>query len=310
MGLVWPLRRKANAASPAKREARPDFLCIGAQRAGTTWLYENLDLLPDFWMPPRKELHYFDQLCRAKRFGPARNRDERDVRFVEGMQRLSEQSSLDLDGYAQLFQVKGTLISGDITPAYSTLTDEIIGQIARRFPELKVIFLARDPVERALSQFLMEVDLGVSRPFDITSADEVLRKLERPGVLARSYPSRIVARWRRYVPGERFRLCFFDELQQAPAALFASIVQFLGGAAPGKKILKKAKRTINVRGKRNFPDQVRSAVARFFEAELKACAAQLGGPATHWPARYGFALLMLVFSDDTIGLLANFAWTL
>jgi hypothetical protein len=38
---------------------------------------------------------------------------------------------------------------------------------------------------------------------------------------------------------------------------------------------------------------VRSRVAQFFEQELKACAAELGGPAKQWPARYGFSLLIL-----------------
>ncbi len=37
----------------------PDFLCIGAQKAGTTWLYHNLAQHPGIWMPPLKELFYF-----------------------------------------------------------------------------------------------------------------------------------------------------------------------------------------------------------------------------------------------------------
>ena len=38
----------------------PDFLCIGAQKSGTTWLYHNLKQHPQVWLPPVKELHYFD----------------------------------------------------------------------------------------------------------------------------------------------------------------------------------------------------------------------------------------------------------
>ena len=38
----------------------PTFICIGAQKAGTTWLYENLSRHPDVVMPPMKEIHYFD----------------------------------------------------------------------------------------------------------------------------------------------------------------------------------------------------------------------------------------------------------
>jgi hypothetical protein len=279
--------RRLTASQASSNGAGPDFLCIGGQRSGTGWLYENLAVHPDFWMPPRKELHYFDQLGRAKRFGPPRSRDARDVRFVEAMDALSNQPSLDLDGYARLFDVKGALISGDITPAYSTLEDEIIARIMKRFPYLKVIFLARDPVERALSQFLMEVDLGISRPFNIADVAEVIGKLQRPGVLARSHPSKIVARWRSYVPADQFRLNFFDELESAPATLFSSIVQFLGGRAPTLRARLKAKCKVNVRGKRQFPERVRLEVARFFDAELKTCSAELNGPAAHWPTRYG-----------------------
>src|SRR5215210_2387932 len=40
----------------------PDFLVIGAQRAGTTWLHRVLRQHPKLWLPPVKELHYFDKL--------------------------------------------------------------------------------------------------------------------------------------------------------------------------------------------------------------------------------------------------------
>ena len=44
----------------------PDFLGIGAQKAGTTWLSHNLQLHPEVWMPPVKELHYFDEKIRRR----------------------------------------------------------------------------------------------------------------------------------------------------------------------------------------------------------------------------------------------------
>ena len=39
----------------------PDFIGIGAQKAGTTWLHRNLQAHPGIWMPKEKELHYFDE---------------------------------------------------------------------------------------------------------------------------------------------------------------------------------------------------------------------------------------------------------
>ena len=35
------------------------FIGIGAHKAGTNWLYVNLQNHPDIWLPPRKEIHYF-----------------------------------------------------------------------------------------------------------------------------------------------------------------------------------------------------------------------------------------------------------
>ena len=41
--------------------AYPDFIGIGAQKAGTTWLSHNLQRHPEIWMPGIKELHYFNE---------------------------------------------------------------------------------------------------------------------------------------------------------------------------------------------------------------------------------------------------------
>ena len=40
----------------------PDFICVGMQKCGTTWLYEKLGQHPDIWVPAMKEIHYFNEL--------------------------------------------------------------------------------------------------------------------------------------------------------------------------------------------------------------------------------------------------------
>src|SRR5207249_6582162 len=178
-------------------------MCVGAHKSGTSWLYQQLESHPDFWMPPIKELHYFDKLSRTKA-APPHPRDELDLCFMEGIRSLSGQSHIDLENYARLFEPKGSLLSGDISPTYSMLNDEIIERIVSYFPNLKVIFLARDPVERAWSQLSMGVHLGRISRFDATDADAVIQNLLLPHVLSLSYPSKIVARWRRYVHPDLF----------------------------------------------------------------------------------------------------------
>jgi len=240
-------------------------------------------------MPPVKELHYFDQLSRVQRAAHLRCRDERDSRFLERLKSLSAEPGIDLENYGRLFEPKASLISGDISPNYSTLSDEVIRQVAGYFPNLKVIFLARDPVERFWSHLSMEVHYRQIEPFDATDINEVNRNLSRRGMLLRSYPSAVVARWKRYVDSEHFRVHFFDDLQNNPAELRRSILRFLGADPdkPGTGLTADYNSWTRME-KLRLTDGVRSHLAKVFKKELKTCAAQLGGPASEWPARYGF----------------------
>jgi len=291
----WPFSaRRSDGRHKNRNEAPagnvgPDFLCIGAHKAGTTWLYQQLDSHPDFWMPPVKELHYFDQLARVHRASALRCRDERDLRFLEMLKTVSAVPTIDLENYGRLFEPKASLLSGEISPNYSTLSSEVIQQIVRYFPNLKVIFLARDPVERVWSHLSMEVHYRQIEAFDPTNIDEVNRNLSRRGMLLRSYPSAVVARWKRYVHPEQFRVYFFDDLKSNPAGLRRSVFRFLG-ADPDKPGGRMTADYNSWTGMEKLPltDDVRSHVAKFFKKELKTCATELGGPAKDWPARYGF----------------------
>ena len=295
MRWAWPFntrgggdRHKEENSFPTRRPG-PDFLCIGAHKAGSTWLYQQLDSHPDFWMPPVKELHYLNQLSRVQRAAGPRCRDERDRRFLERLQSLSAEPGIDLENYGRLFEPKASLLSGDISPNYSTLGNKVIRQVVGYFPNLKVMFLARDPVERVWSHLSMEVHYRQIEPFDVTNIDEVNRNLLRRGMLLRSYPSAVVARWKRYVHPAQFRVYFFDDLQSNPAELRRSILCFLGADPdkPGSRLTADYNSWTKME-KLPLTDKVRSHLAKFFKKELKTCAARLGGPAREWPARYGF----------------------
>jgi hypothetical protein len=295
--------KKENCSSIG--QAGPNFLCVGAHKGGTTWLYHQVDSHPDFWMPPVKELHYFDQLSRVQRSTPPRCRDERDLRFLESLDSLSAKPDVDLENYGRLFEPKGPLLSGDISPNYSTLSGKLIRQIVRYFPNLKVIFLVRDPVQRFWSHLSMEVHYRQIEPFDATNIHEVNRNLLRRGMRLRSYPTAVVARWKRYVHPDRFRVFFFDDQQRNPTELRRSILDFLG-ADPNKPADRVPASDNSWARMEKLPltDKVRSHLAQFFKKELKSCAARLGGAAKDWPARYGFSLLLFSWDllDDSIDL--------
>src|SRR5256714_15174248 len=122
----------------------------------------------------------------------------------------------------------------------------------------------------------MEVRYHQIESFDVTDIDEVNRNLLRRGLLLRSYPSAVVARWKRYVHPDRFRIYFFDDLERNPAELRCSILHFLGcdPEKPSGRLRADHNSDAN-RKKLRLTDKVRSRVAQFFRDELKACAAEL-----------------------------------
>ena len=46
----------------------PGFIGIGMERAGTSWLFTQLASHPDIWVPPLKEIHYFDVIDPQAKF--------------------------------------------------------------------------------------------------------------------------------------------------------------------------------------------------------------------------------------------------
>ena len=279
------------------RQRRPDFICMGAQKAGTGWLYVQLRAHPDFWMPPVKELHYFDRDWRKPR-PEAQNRfenalrdarDERDRTFISRAIDLFRRPEMSLPGYTELFDPAADQITGDVTPGYSILPEERIEMILRHLPDVQVIFLARDPVERAWSQLSMWIRHGRMKQFDPADPEAVMQNLSHPDVLARSFPSKIVARWKRFVPAAQFHLFFFDDLKNAPDEVRRHAIEQLGGD-PGKASgdLTPDHNTKARLEKLPLTDAIRHKLADFFREELIASARELGGPATKWPGKYGF----------------------
>jgi hypothetical protein len=111
---------------------KPNFFCVGAQKASTTTLHEILKNHPQIYLPKCKETHYF-------------NRDEN---YING-----------LDWYLKEYysDVENEKAIGEIAPNYM-----YIEQAAERIyndlgGDLKLIFIFRNPAERAYSNFLMSV---------------------------------------------------------------------------------------------------------------------------------------------------------
>lgn len=286
----------------------PDFLCIGMQKAGTGWAFDQLQYHPDFWMPPIKEIHYLDRdtpklgnarkvLARVRKTRkknkpkPAHRRawDDRDLEFLNQAVAMSGRP-LNFDEYAQMFRFKDGLITGDVTPGYSGLKDEIITQVAERFPDIKVFLLIRDPVARLWSQICMA---DRREKFDRTLLGnhakfreflEYYTPFQKVG-----FPTRIAGSWEKNAPKVAFRHFFFDDIVGKPDEVRHEVISFLGGdpAKSSGEIEADHNRKATAQ-KLELTDDVRAVIADFFKDEIKACATRFGGHANAWATRYGF----------------------
>lgn len=289
----------------------PDFLCIGMQKAGTSWLYDLLQFEPGFWMPPIKEFHFFDRPHDFARrveklhrniakptpwtaFTRARKNkrafDGRDVAF-SAYADTYEESTASIDWYKGLFTPKGELLSGEITPAYSALEDPAIEAIARGLPDVLLILLLRDPISRFWSQFNM---YGRRRRTDPrgepgSAAEGVARFLSGEGVRERSFPTRVYANWRRHFDATRIHCVFFDDIVSGPGAVRKDVLAFFDLPAPAPKTDRIAlgfNRKASA-AKQPMDEGARELLVATFRDELLRSAEVFGGAAEGWPERYG-----------------------
>lgn len=123
----------------------PNFLCVGAQKAGTTTLHDILKQHPDIFLPKIKETKFF----------------HRNHLYNKG-----------IGYYLKKFftEYKHEKIIGEIDPEYMYF-DYIPKRIAENLGnDIKLLFILRNPVDRAYSHYLMSHKRG----YDLLSFDEAI----------------------------------------------------------------------------------------------------------------------------------------
>ena len=180
----------------------PDFLGIGAQKSATTWLHHNLKAHPQIFVPQgeEKELHYFDDHVNHH----------------------------ELDYYAKFFEAGQGKIKGEITPAYGILPISEIRFIRTVLPDLRLIFLMRNPIDRAWSHALMELTWKANRRIEEISDEEFIAHFQSPASRQRGDYETILNNWQRVFPAERFFIGFYDDVIARPRELLADVFHHLG----------------------------------------------------------------------------------
>jgi len=136
------------------------LLGIGCQKGGTSWLHAYLSTHPQVDLGFAKEYHVFDYLFIEDQktsfevlkthphVGRPGSEAQRKLAFCRDVSRY-------FDYFAEIAARDGIRVTGDITPAYAGLSRDVFNLIRTNFADrgihTKVVFLLRDPVERAWS---------------------------------------------------------------------------------------------------------------------------------------------------------------
>jgi hypothetical protein len=192
-----------HADSPAAPTV--DFLGIGVQKGGTTWLYHQLARHPQVAFPRGKEVHYWDA-------APAPDADEWAT-LLEPPSRQSRSGR--------------PIKTGEITPAYATLPVEKITAIRRRCPAIRLFISLRNPLDRAWSAALMglaRAQMLVPEASDQWFLDHFRSAASR----ARGNYLGCLDRWHSVFPQEQLLILFQDDIATRPAAVLDVLAAHLG----------------------------------------------------------------------------------
>lgn len=224
----------------------PTFIGLGAQRAGTSWLYAVLRTRPGVWLPPIKELHYWDWADPEMRWPSLRWKRHLRLRVrsnaasIPGLGRLAHHPGRPVPGfdrryfvgrrtpawYRELFAAAPAgAVTGEITPSYWRMSSSGIEQLHRGLPRVRLVLVLRDPVARAWSAAVKQVARDRNRAVAEVRDDEWAAWVARFGALDYAAP---VRRWRSVFPAEQLHIGWFDELEHDPDRFLARIVRHIG----------------------------------------------------------------------------------
>lgn len=207
--------------------AFPHFLIIGAQKCGTTALYDMLVKHPQIIESSRKEVHFFDR------------------NFVKGKYWYRRHFPTYWKLWQRSKKIKKPVVTGEATPIYlfHPLAAE---RIYRNLSEVKLICILRDPVDRAYSHYQHEVRFGVE-PLSFEEAlnceaerlqgeeDKIRQDLHHKpfrfahySYQARGFYLQQLQRWWQLFGKDRILVLFNEEMRSEPLSTLNTVLRFIG----------------------------------------------------------------------------------
>ncbi len=295
----------------------PTFLGIGAQKAGTTWLYCYLNRHRQIWFPPQKELHFFDRSTKYsnqnglatdsvlsrivgseswERIKTARRIHVLHRCLKSGSRKQFKQaiwwskflfSDYDESWYSNFFSgASSHQHRGEMTPAYSILDSEDIAQIKKINPDIKLIFLIRNPIDRAWSAIRYLKDRGYL-DVKLDSSKEIIAALKQPRMILRGDYERTIDAYLEHFDSSQILVGFYDAIQNDPVTLMSEITTFLGVESFEEDCMK-TKRYVNKSPQSQMPNRVRDYLLETYSPLINRLAMTFGSYASVWKTKLEF----------------------
>jgi hypothetical protein len=178
----------------------PTFVVIGAQKAGTTTLYEWLRQHPEVFLPDLKETNFF---------------------LAEGPWHLG------IEWYRELYaegERRGARHAGDVSPGY-TMFPVFTGapeRMAGVLPEAKLVYIIRDPIARMRSSYQQSLSDGTE---DQPMAEALLLHTR---YLYLSLYALQLEQYLEWYDRSQVLVLRAEDLQKEPAATLATFLSFIG----------------------------------------------------------------------------------
>lgn len=232
----------------------PDFIGIGAPRAATTWLYNILSTHPEIWLPPLKELHYFDVkdpsvdrtsyrikhiLSRLKHNIAFATNPIWEKHYPDYATKIKTDIAFDLKyffgkandkWYGSLFNSSSSKkkLTGEITPSYCLLSKKYIQSIIEINRSMKFIFIIRDPIDRSWSHAVKVLCRDKGRNISDVKEETFVSYLLSKEVFNCSNYTKTLHNYFSCVNKGHFLIIRFEDIANSPMKTLNDMCNFIG----------------------------------------------------------------------------------
>lgn len=247
----------------------PDFLIVGPQRTGTTWLHQILRKHPEVFLAEPKELFFFSRLKdqSGPRFESARL-DWYLAHFSDPWPRWIYKQVRSLVRFHAPFR---PVIRGEATASYAAMDRDLIEEIAVLNPDMKVLIMVRHPVERAWSHAKKDLARNRGRQSGEVSEAEWQAFFRDPYQLRCARSEENIANWKACFGDANVFVGTFEQVQQQPAELLRLVTRFLGVSEDPRYVDPELLRSqVNPTGRSEVPDNFRAFLEELLAGEVEA----------------------------------------